>query len=161
MKLTLQQLEEKIKELRAEMDALEPARARYYELSTKAHELNKEMTARKYASNLSAAIFKCSYQEPEYPRMGESGRNGSVFFKTKEDAEELITLLQRGYTYGYRLNWSVPGLYVVEPDWKYDHDGDVIYTATFTKDNESQIMQDFEDFVEASETTTLKGSDNT
>ena len=67
--------------------------------------------------------------------MGCSGEDGSAFFKDEEQANSLIQALRSNsnYYYAYILEWKGEGEYIVEPDWKYDHDGETVYTAYFKK----------------------------
>jgi len=67
--------------------------------------------------------------------MGCEGKNGSVYFKTKDQAEKLLSLLRKNssYYYAYILKWNDLGEYIVKPEWDYDHDGEIIYTAKIEK----------------------------
>lgn len=67
--------------------------------------------------------------------MGYAGRNGSAEFTSQEQAEALTKALsaEASYYYVYILEWSGSGKYSVVPDYKYDHDGQTIYTANFVK----------------------------
>lgn len=125
--------------MKAELDELRPQHeaisSRYYELSrayTKACEAKAEREKRNRLWKLES---KCSYEEPEYPSMGSPGRNGSARFTDQAEAEELVTLLRSRVRYykAYVLKWNGPGNYDVIPDWRYDHDREVVYTATFEK----------------------------
>jgi hypothetical protein len=136
-KESLESIKARIDSLTSEMQELEPARAKYYEISGRVYELKKELDLRSKAHAKSTVIYNTSYQEPEYPEMGTPGRNGSANFETEELANELIkALVWTNYYHGYRLEWSGPGAYVVEPSYEYDHDHEIIYTATFKKELE-------------------------
>lgn len=58
-----------------------------------------------------------------------------VFFKSKEQAEALTKSLNdfSGYYAQYILEWDGSGEYIVDPGYRYDHDGDIVYFATFKK----------------------------
>jgi hypothetical protein len=133
--MTREELKAKIDTISFQMAELEPARNKYQELSFERGKLQEEYNEKTYRYDLLVLKMKTKYHEPEYPYMGGVAENGSANFDNQEDAEKLVKLLrQRSYTYGYLLVWDGPGEYVVEPDYKYDHDGDVIYTATFKKE---------------------------
>jgi hypothetical protein len=139
-KLELQKRDELIDSLKAEMDTLKPSVDRYFEVSRQHGKLVEERRKDDERKKRMKAIWDASYEAPEYPSMGVAGSNGSATFKTEEQAKELVQLLVWGgsYTYGYELKWDGPGDYVVEPDYKYDHDRDVIYTAKFRKKREDE-----------------------
>lgn len=137
----ISELETELQTLKLELDLIRPQyealSSRYFELSRKHTKLIEEINERKKRSRQSTLEWKCRYEEPTYPRMGESGSNGTAYFTDQAEAEELIALLcSRSYYYGYDFKWQGPGHYDVIPDWKYDHDREVIYTAIFQKAEE-------------------------
>jgi len=132
----LNDLKEKIDKLTAKMDVLESARKTYYELSFERDRLNEEYREKLYKHDLFVLKIKTKYKEPTYPEMGSLSENGSASFDNKEEADKLVKMLrEKSYTYGYVLVWDGPGEYVIEPSYKYDHDNDIIYTATFKRIN--------------------------
>lgn len=86
-------------------------------------------------SNLEEIKEETSFIECDYPSMGCEGKNGSVYFKTKNQAEKLLSLLIKNssYYYAYISKWIELGEYIVKPELDYDHDGKIIYTAKIGK----------------------------
>lgn len=126
---------ERIKEIETRMDELKAAHYEYNTLSTELSDLKRKEHAKEKLTKYWAAVDKCKYVAPEYPSMGEVGNNGSAFFETVEDARQLIAVLNlnNGYSHAFDMKWTTPGWYIAEPDWRYDHDNDIIYTTIFTK----------------------------
>lgn len=123
MSVTLETLEARLEELR-------PAKEEYMRIW---HEVYKLRDEKKKQDGLNL-IEKTKYIEPEYPDMGVSERNGSARFESEEQATQLQKVLASGsYYFGYEIDWSGPGNYVVVPSYSYDHDNEVIYTATFER----------------------------
>jgi len=84
------------------------------------------------------------FVEPEYPSMGYPSENGYARFKCRDIADDLIEALIKNssYFYAHVLEWEGRGYYDVVPTWKDDHDGQVIYTATFKKRSDSMGSQE-------------------
>lgn len=125
-----------LEELQNEMDELKPKVDKYYELSRIHNQKHKEFEKMKKRENLSRLVVDTEYEECEYAEMGSVASDGSAIFKDKEQAESLLFALRNNsnYYYAYVLKWNGEGNYIVKPDWKYDHDGDIVYTATFIKE---------------------------
>jgi hypothetical protein len=106
-------------------------------ISNKVLTLNqtKEAAIKLAASlKLEELLKSTNYIEPVYPDMGISGENGSCIFSSKEEAEALISILiNQSYYYGHKLKYTGPGKYIIKPDYSFDHDGEVIYTAVYER----------------------------
>ena len=130
---------EKMEKLREERDSLKKSYDRYFQVSSELQKLSEKQAQEEKRSKYYSIARKCRYVEAENPRMGSPGENGFAFFESKADADDFIEALRKfndWYGQGYVLEWSGPGEYTVEPSYKYDCDGDVVYTATFKKDEE-------------------------
>jgi len=138
MKKLTKEESDRIDLLSKEMDELKPMMSRYYEASHEYYELCKRRDEQKKWADRNRLSIMCQYQEPEYPYVGQSGEDGSAYFHNQQDAEDLIKALRASSSYGkgYVLKWSEPGRYVVEPSYRYDHDRDMVYTATFRRMDE-------------------------
>lgn len=123
-----------------ELDKLKSTVDKYYKILQKANKLRESIKDRERNQVFLKLVAETSYVEPSYPSMGEEGVSGVATLKTEEQAQKLIKLLAStaGYYYGYSLDWNGPGKYDVIPSWRYDHDGDVIYTGTFKKQEETK-----------------------
>jgi hypothetical protein len=131
---SIQELETEMAEIVSQMGELKTAVDRYHTLSHKHSALSKEHKTKAYNAELRRLEFTTNYTPPKYPEMGVEGELGSATFKNEEDAKKLVDLLrQPSYYHGYKLVWDGPGDYNVEPDYKHDHDGEVIWLATFKK----------------------------
>lgn len=94
---------------------------------------------------LTQLLVDAQYQEPVYPEISyedgdayevDSGTNGSCVLKSEPEAKDLIArLVSQNYYYGHDFKWQGAGLYTIVPSWKYDHDGEVIYTATYKRED--------------------------
>lgn len=135
--MSTKELEEKALEIRKEMASLEEAKNRYFDLSTQAYKLEKEIRLTTNSKQLFKLILATGYIEPTYPAMGHELEDGYAHFDSQGQAEDLIAALRKNnnyYIYGYVLKWSGEGKYKVEPTYHYDHDGEIIFTATFIKE---------------------------
>ena len=81
-------------------------------------------------------IDETKFVECEYPLMGVEASNGIAHFEDQDQADELLIHLRKdaSYYYAYVLEWKGPGSYIVKPEYRYDHDNEVIYTARFVKE---------------------------
>jgi hypothetical protein len=129
------ELKAKIAELNEEMEQLEPARAKYYKLSHERSKLVDELQYLEKRSKLRKAEMRTNYIPCEYPSIGIAGANGSATFASEEQMDNLVAALNSNSSYynHYKGIWSEPGDYIMEPDYRRDHDGDIVYTATFKK----------------------------
>lgn len=84
---------------------------------------------------LAAITKKTEYREPEYPSVGVLARSGTCVLNNEAEATELLEALQDkgSYYYGYTMNFTKAGRYLAIPDWKEDHDGDIVYTTLFER----------------------------
>lgn len=128
---------EKIEELKKQKLNLKAAYDLYNLVDRDLSNLNRRLKEQKEYEEYHKIIKDCEYRGPEYARMGSSPENGYAYFKSQEQAKLLVKTLahgyERSYAFGYELEWEGPGPYKVEPSWSYDHDRDVVYTATFKK----------------------------
>lgn len=124
--------------LRAREKELEPLREEYYLISHILDDRHKEEEQKKKWARRHKLVAQTDFVECDYPYMGSVADNGRATFKSRKQAEDLVDSLREGsgYMYGYWLEWSGKGEYIVEPSYSHDHDGDVIYTATFKKSDE-------------------------
>lgn len=83
------------------------------------------------------------YLEPVYSEfnydtdeMEDEETPGSCIFTSEEQANDFITSIrnQSSYYYAHVLKWTGTGKYIITPSWKYDCSGEVIYTATYSKE---------------------------
>ena len=134
MKLTQRELD-CIEELKNIIKELTPLKNKWQEAQFELDNWTRRLYEQEKESRYWSAVDKCSYKEPYYPSMGVEGSNGYATFNDFKDAESLISANIETYGYGktFVLEWNGPGNYVVEPEYGYDHDGDVVYTATFRK----------------------------
>lgn len=126
----------RIIELGKILEANLAARDAYYKASFERDRLTKEEQGYQKNIKYNKITTDTWYQEPEYPDMGVAGQNGSAVFKTEEQAKELVSVLNErsSYYYVYKMNtWEGPGNYDVIPSYNLDHDGEIVYTATFKK----------------------------
>lgn len=131
---SIEELEKEMAEIDSQMSELKAGVDLYYTLSRKHTVLHKEHKIKAYNAELRRLDLMTNYTPPRYPEMGIEGELGSASFKNKEQAERLVELLrQPSYYHGYKLVWDGPGDYIVEPDYKYDHDGETVWLATFKK----------------------------
>lgn len=124
-----------LEELRAEMESLRPSYDRFREVSEMYRSLVKASEKRAKLLTLNRICSECCYVDPQYPSIGYPGSDGSAIFQNKDQADVLVRVLCSNSTYyhGYILEWDGPGVYAVVPSYRHDHDGDVVYTATFVK----------------------------
>jgi hypothetical protein len=126
-----------LKDMERQMNDLKPIVDEYYKIQRDYNLKKKEYDKQKKWENLVKLKRETSYVECTYPEMGTESSNGSVFFEDDQQANNLLNALRSNasYYYAYIIEWSGKGKYIVEPDWKYDHDGEIVYTATIKKDN--------------------------
>ncbi len=122
-----------VKWLKAREKRLEALSEEHYIIGKILHKFYEENDRKEKNKIQFDLINKTEYMEPSYPGMGCTASNGSAIFQNKEQAKALVESLQISYTYGYVLEWDGRGEYRVEPSYHYDHDRDVVYTATFKK----------------------------
>ena len=129
-----------LNDLKKKLDDMKPIVDEYYEIQREYNQKMKTFEQNKKREELLQLKIECQFEECEYPSMGVSGFNGEANFKTKEQADNLINALRNNanYYHAYILKWSGPGKYLVVPDWKYDHDSEVVYTAQFIKEKEKE-----------------------
>lgn len=104
-------------------------------LRSERFKLAKLINERKQTETRERLEKETSFKECQYPAMGVDEREGRATFKDHDQADALIESLRAvgSYYYAYVLHWDGPGEYRVVPEWQYDHDRDVIYTANFVK----------------------------
>lgn len=125
---------ERLAYLKTEMDLLRSAVDQYHHLSFEHSKLAEKILKEDREDTLNQLISETKFIECKYPSIGWPGEIGVAEFVSEDQAQALIAILKSSdYTYGYILKWDGPGQYIVDPDFDYDHDGDVIYTATFVK----------------------------
>lgn len=122
-------------QLKAEMEKLELGRARYYELSRLTYDLQKKLDEKEKILTLRRLSQQTSFEECQYPSMGEVGYEGVAYFLTEQVANDLIKALRTdsSYYYAYVLEWNGAGKYRVLPEFRIDHDREIVYTARFVK----------------------------
>ena len=127
-----------LKDMERILEEMKPVVDEYYALYNKYSEKKKVFEKMKKQETLSTLIKECKFRECEYPSMGYSAEDGEATFESKNQAESLIRALRAdaSYYYAYILEWSGVGKYKVVPDWKYDHDSEVVYTAKFIKEEQ-------------------------
>ena len=130
-----------LKDMERMLEEMKPVVDEYYALQRKYHKKKKIFEEMKKQENLSTLIKECKYRECEYPDMGYSAEDGEATFESKNQGESLIRALRAkaSYYYAYVLEWNGVGKYKVVPSWKYDHDSEVVYTATFVKDDSNEV----------------------
>jgi hypothetical protein len=112
-------------------DLLSAIQKKSYDLGNVLEKRAKELKSKR----LQELLKKTGYVEPEYPTMGVSGSDGVCVFSNEDEAKELIEILiWQSYTYAHDLHWTGPGTYQIIPEYKYDHDNDLIYTAVYKKE---------------------------
>jgi len=128
-------------QLEVRMSQLAPLVDEYHEISHVIRKRKEDLSRQMYESRLRIIMSRTSYIGPEYPSMGEEGYNGSCFLQTKEDAYELLEVLRMraDYYHSFVLLWTEPGDYTVEPDYKYDHDREIVYTATIKRRGTDEV----------------------
>jgi len=126
-----------IDDLKEKIDKIKPIVDEYYELSRIYNQKKKDFDNLKEKETFFRLKKDTKYEECEFPKMGKMGFNGSVKFQNQEQAELLLESLRKdsNYRYAYILKWEGNGEYIIEPDWKYDRDGEILYTATFVRSN--------------------------
>lgn len=107
-------------------------------------EHNQKLAKAKTLARLAELQKLTNYEEPVYPEISyesgdaeevSEGENGSCILESPAVAEELINILvSQSYYYGHNFKWQGPGKYRIIPTWSWDHDGEVIYTATYEKE---------------------------
>jgi hypothetical protein len=125
--------DEEIKFLTDSIEKLLPAVSKYNELNRRRSVLTQQKSKDDAEALYDKLISATMYTEPTYPAMGEAGAPGYAYFASEEQAKELVKVLTTSYYYAYVVVWGGPGDYRVDPTYKYDHDSEVIYTATFVK----------------------------
>ena len=127
----------KLKEIEDKISELKPFVDKYYELNNEYNQKKKSFDKQKKYEELFRLKRETKYNECEYPSMGCEESNGSVEFKSKKQAESLLNALRSNsnYYYSYILKWDGVGQYIIKPDWKYDHDKEIVYTATIKKED--------------------------
>jgi len=130
-----QQNKERYEALKKEMKELEPAKDRYFELSFEAGKLSKQITQYEKESRLNRLEYETKFKNCEFHGMGSVAENGEATFENEEQAVNLCMALSEGnYHKAYHVkDWKGPGRYDCVPQWKYDHDRDVIYSGVFVK----------------------------
>lgn len=125
-----------LKDLERQMEDLKPVVDEYYTLQREYNIKKKKYEKQKKMEEFFRLKRETKYVECTYPEMGTESSNGSAYFKNENEANNLLTALRHNssYYYAYILEWSGKGDYIVEPDWKYDHDGEIVYTATIKKE---------------------------
>lgn len=131
-KQKLADMKTKLKELLKEQKQYVKARDKYYNLNHKIDKLKSTITREGLWNELEKIGDETNYTECDYPYMGGAGCNGEA---TLEQANNLIDVLRKngGYTLGYLLEWDGSGKYTIIPSYSYDHDGDIVYLATFKR----------------------------
>jgi len=126
--------ERRLEQMKIKMDLLKPSVDEHDKLYHQFNILDMKIKNKAFEDNKNRLIKETSFEECYYPAMGVEGKEGCATFTSKEQAEALTLALKRySYYYNYSLVWDGPGKYRVIPDYRYDHDGETIYTATFIK----------------------------
>jgi hypothetical protein len=108
-----------------------------YLIESKNNELTRWQAAQDYA-RLQVLIKETSFAEPSYESFDEEEEEsqlpleGYASFASKDQADELIKLLNKDYYYLYKIDWQGPGDYKITSSSDYKC-GDVLYTAHFSK----------------------------
>ena len=125
-----------LKDMERILEELQPVVDEYYEIQRKYNIKKSAFDKIKKGERLSNAKRECSFVDCTYPDMGCEAENGSATFSSKHQAETLINALRdnSNYYYAYLLEWQGVGKYKVVPQWKYDHDNEIVYTARFIKE---------------------------
>ena len=91
-----------------EMETHKASRDKYYELAFKADRLNSELKKENKQATLLELKHKTKFIECVYPDMGILAEDGSAVFEDEETAKALVSVLisDRGYYYGYKLEWE-------------------------------------------------------
>lgn len=130
-----QKLQEKLSALKLEMINLKPQVDRYYEVASLYSKIEKEYKEILEFQNLEEWTQKTNYYSPDFPSMGNTGHSGGATFNSKNDAENLVRILndKTDYFASYVLHWAGTGYYNADVSWRTDHDGDIVYTIDFKK----------------------------
>lgn len=109
----------------------------YYKVSWELDKKQKEEDKKNINKDRLELIKQTKFIECEYPSIGYASNDGEATFENEFQAKSLLSILNKAssYTHVYEMHWEGPGKYLVIPTWAYDYDGDIIYTATFEKDN--------------------------
>lgn len=134
-KESLESKKQRLEILRKEMAELEPARARYYDLSFEASKLAEEVSKTEKQRKLNALEEATNFENCDFYNTNLYPRNGQATFENEDQAVDLCMALSEGSYYkAYHVeDWKGPGLYVLEPEWKYDHDRERVYSGVFKK----------------------------
>lgn len=137
----------RVQELEVIMDETKIAYGKYLEATFERGRLAEQIREEERRRELSNIQWRTKYREPEYPSVGYSSRNGYCHLQDKEQAEKLLNCLRSntGYHHAYILEWTEPGHYNVVPDYKHDHDNDLIYTATIERMEDQNYEEPAED----------------
>lgn len=135
MKITDKELEH-IEALSKEKSTLQSSVDRFFEISHALDKLQKKKRESDAIDRLNKYEDLCKYVAPEFPSMGYAAENGYAVFEKWSDALDLVKVLNEftNYYVSYVLDWQGPGNYVIVPTWAYDHDKDIVHTATFKKE---------------------------
>lgn len=124
-----------LNEMENYMSELKPIVDEYYSVLYKYNVKKKQFDQQKQYEDLINIQRETDYVSCTYPSIGEESKTGSVCFKDKDQADKLINSLRNNASYysSYILEWSGSGIYLIHPEWRYDHDGEIIYTARIKK----------------------------
>jgi len=114
---------------------LEDMKDEYYIIFHILEPRRKQAAEQKKRDILNKMINETKYVECEYPSMGFMGEDGHCTLENKKQADALLKALKDNttYYYAYILEWNGKGEYIVEPSYNYDHDNEIVYTATIKK----------------------------
>lgn len=134
-------MSKELEELNNRIAELKPAHDEYCKLRGQVMTIERDNYEKQIKNNLNKLIFRTEFREPEWPDVGVPSESGFAYFKTEEDATELVKALNIKSSYGkhYMMDkWYGSGGYRCVPTHRYDHDGDLCYTGTFEKVNQDE-----------------------
>jgi len=130
------EIEDRIAAIKKEREELKEYVDRDRNLSYELSDLEKTLYKNKKKQGLSRIKNLTNFKDCEFPSMGYYGVNGSCNVENEEQLKELCKQLNLSIGYGkyyYYKKYEGSGDYLLIPDWKYDHDGDIVYKGEFIK----------------------------
>lgn len=128
---------EKLKEIQLEMQSLEEAKDRYFNLANEKSKLEKEIYRAEKTYRKDELELKFNFKDCQFAGMGIVPIEGSAYFYDEAEAKEFCQLISdRYYKIYFIKDWKGEGEYILKPDYKYDHDGELINLGKFIKKEE-------------------------
>lgn len=125
---------EKLKEIQLEMQSLEEAKDKYFKLANEKSKLEKEIYQAEKAYRKDELKKKLNFKDCQFAEMGVIPIEGSAYFYSEIEAKEFCQLISdRYYKIYFVKDWLGEGEYILKPDYKYDHDSEIVNLGKFIK----------------------------